>query len=195
MNCFRCLGRFAGRLKQFFIYNHKMKHTLVLGLLLLAAACQTPKENTPAAEETVKVNYASYGEQITSDNAIDIKTISELMAGKDSLEVKLTGEIEKTCKMKGCWMTVKTSDNTTMRVTFENYGFFVPKEGMEGKTAIVQGEVKKTLNTVETLRHFAQDEGKSAEEINAITEPQEEYTFVATGVLIKDVPAETESSK
>jgi hypothetical protein len=171
-----------------------MKNTLLVGLLILGVACQTPKENA-ASEEMTQVNYTSYGAEITSDNAVDIKTISELMAGKDSLDVKLTGEIEKTCKMKGCWMTVKTSDNTTMRVTFENYGFFVPKEGMEGKTAIVQGEVKKIVNTVETLRHYAQDEGKSAEEINAITEPQEEYTFVATGVLIQDVPAPAESSK
>jgi hypothetical protein len=171
-----------------------MKNTLILGLLIFGVACQTPKENA-ASEETVEVNYTSYGAEITADNALDIKSIGELMNGKDSLQVKLTGEIEKTCGMKGCWMTVKTADSTTMRVSFENYGFFVPKEGMAGKTTIVEGEVKKTVNTVETLRHFAQDEGKSAEEINAITEPQEEYTFVATGVLIKDVPAAEESSK
>jgi hypothetical protein len=36
------------------------------------------------------------------------------------------------------------------------------------------------------LKHMAEDEGKSQEEIDAITEPKMEYTFVAGGVIIKD---------
>ena len=165
-----------------------MKNTFLLALLIVGVACQpTEKAKT---EDAPQVSYASYGETITAAEALDIRTIGQLMADKDSLEVKLTGEIEKTCKMKGCWMTVKTSDNSTMRVTFANYGFFVPKEGMEGKTAVMQGKVSKIINSVETLRHYAQDEGKTAEEIAAITEPVEEYTFVATGVLIEEAPKE-----
>jgi hypothetical protein len=162
-----------------------MKNARILSLLLVGFACQ-PTQKAATEETVAEPTYASYGEAITAAEALDIRTISQLMADKDSLDVKLTGEIEKTCKMKGCWMTVKTSDNSTMRVTFANYGFFVPKEGMEGKTAIMQGKVSKIVNSVETLRHYAQDEGKSAEEIAAITEPQEEYTFVATGVLIEE---------
>jgi hypothetical protein len=38
---------------------------------------------------------------------------------------------------------------------------------------------------VETLRHYAEDEGKSKEEIAAITEPVTEYTFEAVGVIIR----------
>jgi len=170
-----------------------MKNTLILSLLIVAVACQ-PTEK-PKTEETPQVTYVSYGETITADQALDIRTINKLMADKDSLDVKLTGEIEKTCKMKGCWMTVKTDENTTMRVTFANYGFFVPKEGMEGKTAIMEGKVSKIVNSVESLRHYAQDEGKSAEEIAAITEPVEEYTFVATGVLIEDEAPKEEAKE
>lgn len=83
-------------------------------------------------------------------------------------------------------MTVKTADSSTMRVTFKDYGFFVPKVGQEGKSAIFDGILTKKVTSVETLRHFAQDEGKSASEIESITEPIEEYTFVASGVLIED---------
>lgn len=170
-----------------------MKKSLLPAVILLTAlaACQ-PEKKEETVQETPKVSYATYGAAITADDAASVQSINELMAGKDSLEVKLTGEIEKTCKMKGCWMTVKTGENTTMRVTFANYGFFVPKEGMEGKTTVMEGKLLKTVNTVEMLRHFAQDEGKSAEEINAITEPKEEYTFVATGVLIEEAPTAKE---
>ena len=40
------------------------------------------------------------------------------------------------------------------------------------------------MTSVEDLRHYAEDEGKSEEEIMAITEPVEELKFMATGVEI-----------
>jgi hypothetical protein len=43
------------------------------------------------------------------------------------------------------------------------------------------------------LKHLEQDEGKSQEEIDAITEEQKEYKFVATGVLIAS-PEEAQSA-
>lgn len=161
-----------------------MKNIRIAAILALVISCEPAQKK--AEISSIEPTYVSYGEVITPTSALDVLTIGTLMADKDSLEVKLSGEIEKTCKMKGCWMTVKTGDNSTMRVTFANYGFFVPKEGMEGKTTIMEGKVSKIVNSVETLRHYAQDEGKTAEEIAAITEPVEEYTFVATGVLIED---------
>jgi hypothetical protein len=40
--------------------------------------------------------------------------------------------------------------------------------------------------SVEELRHYAEDAGKSQEEIEAITEPKKTYSFVADGVLLKE---------
>ena len=88
--------------------------------------------------------------------------------------------------MKGCWMTVKTGETETMRVTFQDYGFFVPKDSVSGRNTIFEGKAFKSVTSVEMLKHYAQDEGKSSDEIKAITEPKEEYTFVATGVLIEE---------
>jgi hypothetical protein len=36
------------------------------------------------------------------------------------------GVVTDVCKEKGCWMKVKTSDNKITKVSFEDYGFFVP---------------------------------------------------------------------
>ena len=86
--------------------------------------------------------------------------------------------------MKGCWMTLDGEEGD-VRVTFKDYGFFVPTEGQEGKTAVIEGVAVKTVTDVATLKHYAQDAGKSAEEIAAITEPREEIALIATGVAIK----------
>lgn len=126
---------------------------------------------------------ATYGEKIDKTGAIEIqKAIDQ---NKDST-LKLKGEILTTCANKGCWMTMKVNDDQEIRVTFKDYGFFVPTEGVEGKTAIVQGELKKEVTDVETLKHFAEDAGKTEEEIAMITEPKEEYSFVASGVIIEN---------
>ena len=39
--------------------------------------------------------------------------------------------------------------------------------------------------SVETLRHYAEDEGKSQKEILAITEPQITLSLLADGVIIE----------
>ena len=73
-----------------------------------------------------------------------------------------------------------------MHVTFKDYGFFVPKEGMEDKEAIFEGIAFVDTLSVDMLRHYAEDEGKSQEEIDAITEPELAYTFEAIGVIIDE---------
>ncbi|MCE2790741.1 MAG: DUF4920 domain-containing protein [Saprospiraceae bacterium] len=46
------------------------------------------------------------------------------------------------------------------------------------------GKAYRETTSVEDLKHFAEDEGKSAEEIAAITEPKTELKFMASGVMI-----------
>ncbi len=83
-------------------------------------------------------------------------------------------------------MDVKMSDGTPMKVRFRDYGFFVPKQGLEGKQVVMQGRAKKDVTSVAMLQHYAEDAGKSKEEIATITEPEMSWTFEADGVLIKE---------
>ena len=50
---------------------------------------------------------------------------------------------------------------------------------------VVNGKAFVTETTVDELRHYAEDAGKSEEEIAAITESKFEYRFLADGVLLK----------
>ena len=73
----------------------------------------------------------------------------------------------------------------SMRVTFKDYGFFVPTNS-QGFPIVMEGVATLSQTDVETLKHYAEDQGKSKEEVEAITAPKKEITFEATGVVIKE---------
>ena len=57
---------------------------------------------------------------------------------------------------------------------------------VEGRKAIIQGEAYYDTLTVELLQHYAQDAGKSEDEILSITEPEYNFLFEANGVIIQE---------
>lgn len=161
--------------------------TLALSLLSLAACnkTETKTETTEVTKSETSANGGkSYGEKITADGAIPATELKAKMAGKDSMAVKITGEIEEVCQMKGCWVTVKTGPEETMRVKFGEDAFFVPKES-SGKTAIMDGIAYIDIIPVDEQRHYLEDAGKSKAEIEAITQPDTTLTFNAKGIIIK----------
>ncbi len=151
--------------------------TLIVAIFF---ACSTATDKTETRETTA---YEIFGEEITPDGALTGAEFLAQMAGKDSMQVKLKAEIEEVCQKKGCWMDLDISDELSLTVRFKDYGFFVPKDA-DGRIAIVEGWAKKDTTSVELLRHYAEDAGKSQEEIEAITEPEIGYTFEAHGVII-----------
>ncbi|MGV3599572.1 MAG: DUF4920 domain-containing protein [Dyadobacter fermentans] len=126
----------------------------------------------------------NFGKQIDEKKAIAATALPAKMEGKNEMPAKVTGTVESVCQVKGCWMKVNLDNGETMRVMFKDYGFFVPKD-IAGKTVVFEGEAKKSMVPVEHLRHYAQDAGQSKEEIAKITEPKEELTFIADGVIVK----------
>ena len=159
---------------------------LYVGITLIT--CK-PSGNERAAIENVdssgKTNAKCYGEKISADNALDAVTISSQISGKDSIDTKLKGKIVDVCQKKGCWMNVDLGNNKTMRVSFKDYAFFVPKDA-GGKSVVIDGRAYNSTTSVEELRHYAEDAGKSDEEISKITKPGSEITFEAKGVIIYD---------
>lgn len=128
-----------------------------------------------------------YGEELSAEEkeqAILVNQLEDKSIGNEK-DIVLKGTILKTCAMKGCWMTIDLENGQEMMVKFKDYGFFVPTEGVGGKEATFKGIAKKEVISVDELRHYAEDAGKSEEEISAITESQETYTFVASGVIIE----------
>ena len=146
----------------------------------LIAACQsTPKDTTADTGQP-----QSFGELITADGAIPYSQMLAQMEGADSMKVKVKGTVQAVCQAKGCWININDSQAATETfVKFKDYGFFMPKD-CSGREVIMEGYVYREVTSVDELRHYAEDEGKSKEEIEAITEPVEEMKFMASGVLL-----------
>src|SRR5690554_2505333 len=150
-------------------------------VLSLMTACNKKENNAQesnVAEATDTLSYQSFGEAITSEKALSKEEMLakyESMQPGDTLSVKFASEIKKTCKKKGCWMTLDLINDKQAFIKFKDYAFFVPKEGAEEHKTIVSGKAFITETSVDELKHYAKDAGKSDEEIEAITESKVEY--------------------
>ena len=51
------------------------------------------------------------------------------------------------------------------------------------------------MNLDEELKHYAEDDGQSEEEIAAITEPETKYLFMASGVILTDYVSHKQDMK
>jgi hypothetical protein len=138
----------------------------------------------PTAAETAET-ATFHGDTITADGAITTAELVAIMEADSTYTGKVETVINSCCKKKGCWMRVALADGKEMKVTFKDYGFFVPLESA-GKPVIMQGKAYYETLTVEELKHYAEDAGKTDEEIDAITQPEPVLAFEATGVIIKE---------
>ena len=129
-------------------------------------------------------NYEIYGELFDYSEIIDYNSEKDTFLNSSS-KIKLEGEILSSCPMKGCWMKISVEKDTVL-VRFKDYGFFVPKNGIEGKRTIINGNISVDTLSVAQLQHYAEDAGKSKEEIALINKPEITISFLADGVLIKE---------
>jgi len=125
-----------------------------------------------------------YGNKISETDAVKYEDVEQEAYDKGRIQTQISGTILETCPKKGCWMTMATESDTVF-VRFRDYGFFVPTEGAEGKTAFIEGDLFVDTISVRMLQHYAKDAGKSKEEIAQITEPELGLSFTADGVIIK----------
>lgn len=168
--------------------------------LIVLSACATMlfacgggnKGNAPAADslqgapahDSTSATAQYFGDKITEDSAVAMADLAALMGDKKELNVKLTGEVGAVCQKKGCWMEINNPNGEAMRVTFKDYGFFMPKD-CAGKTAVFQGVAKVEETSIADLKEYAKDDGASKAEIDAIKEPKKELVFEASGVILK----------
>ena len=135
----------------------------------------------PLFSQAQSEDFKYYGEKINSQNTATLKGLIN-HAKENSLD-KVNGTILSSCPKKGCWMQVQV-ETDTVQVTFKDYGFFVPKTGLESKKTVLEGFVKQDTISVKMLRHYAEDAGKSKSEIEQITKPEFKLSFIANGVII-----------
>jgi hypothetical protein len=96
--------------------------------------------------------------------------------------VKVEGTIKDVCQQKGCWLVV-TDGERQIRVTFKDYGFFVPKD-VKNRKVVLEGLVAKKTITEGAAQHYASESSDKVDP-SKIVGPQEVIAMVATGVEIR----------
>ncbi len=156
-------------------------------VFLLNSCKNKEKEPLKHDKNIAEVKYASFGNTIIPDDAIKASSMAthyKTMQVGDSINSKMIAKVTNVCQAKGCWMTLDLGNGQDAMVKFKDYGFFVPKD-IAGKEVIINGKAYVKEVSVGEQRHYAEDAGKSAEEIASITEAKRTFSFEADGVLLK----------
>ncbi len=174
---------------------HYLAFLLIIGMSL--TACQNnSKEQTNKEEDDNKASDSvamkkekdqydtvHYGKKIKEKGALSLASALDSMGDKEEYHAKVKGKVTSVCQKKGCWMKLERPDGQSMRVTFKDYGFFVPKD-LAGEKVVMQGKAYTDTLSVKHRKHFARDAGKSEKEVEEITEPKMQVAFKAEGVKI-----------
>jgi hypothetical protein len=149
------------------------------------ASTTVPVENqiphgTEAQQQKSPGEPQRFGEPLSTQPTTDLAVV---LANPKAFPEPVTveGKVRRACTRKGCWMELAsaTDDNQRCRVTFKDYGFFVPTDSA-GASAKVQGQIVSKLITAGNVEHL---EGEGAVFPNKHADGSaSEVRLVATGV-------------
>jgi hypothetical protein len=155
-----------------------MKKIILLALCLGFSAITFAQSTIAPANAGV-----TYGKTVTADNALTAETLNTTLSKDSVYNGKITGTVVEVCKKKGCFMKLSQANGMPIMVQFTDYAYFMP-QNIVGKTVVVEGKAKVKETSVERLKHYAADAGKTKEEIAMINEPKKDISIMADGVLV-----------
>ncbi|MGZ5210940.1 MAG: DUF4920 domain-containing protein [Kaistella sp.] len=163
----------------------KLVLLLTIAISTVINAQQSEKvAGPPAGNALVGEVYGTQVSAKSEESAISPKKLEKKLKSSKKLEnVAVKGKVTDVCDKKGCWLTVETENNEKFFVKMKDYAFFVPT-ALKGKNVILEGNAETKVITVDEQKHYAEDAKKSQAEIDAITKPQEEIRFVASGIKV-----------
>ena len=130
------------------------------------------------AYETEK--YELFGEPIKESDFQPAVRLAEIVDSKQKEgPVKLVTTVAQVCQKKGCFFIAR-DENYTARITFKEYGFFIPTDS-EGKEVVLVGEFSVKTLSEDQAKHFAEDAGENPGKISG---DQKEYSVVASSIIV-----------
>lgn len=154
--------------------------TITLSALLLvvavAAQAETVRLSEPVAEtETTE----TFGSQL--DESLPEVSMAILTANPQNYvdqPFQLTTRVAKVCQKKGCFFIAQEGDDI-LRVSFRDYGFFIPTDSAQ-KSVTLAGQLSKKTLSEEQAAHFTQDLNDKNTQLKA----GEVYEIVADSIRI-----------
>jgi hypothetical protein len=162
----------------------------VLASFVLLGACNTarvpsepePGKAKPAAATPAAPASKAFGAPLGGSAKV---TLADVMKHPDKFAdktVTVEGDVRQACTKKGCWMELSESPDPkgpACRVTFKDYGFFVPTDSA-GSKARVEAKVETKQVKPAMVQHLEEEGAKFAEK--SADGSATEVRLVATGV-------------
>lgn len=157
-------------------------HTARWAVLLVTAALVTTFALAYAGEgKEGKDDVVKCGDKIGESPEV---SLAEVMKAPDEYlgkKVIVTGIAKEICQKKGCWMQVLPKDGEqSIRMTFKDYGFFVPMDG-QGMMVRAEGIFEMKKLEKDHVDHLLAEGAKLTVNEDGTAD---ELGFVAAGVVM-----------
>jgi hypothetical protein len=161
-------------------YKNMVKLVLLSVLFATGAAFAGDGEVIRLSEPVaVTDTYEVFGSPLPESG--DVMEIGQLIENSEKYQDKdvlVSTRIAKVCQKKGCFFIAQHGADS-VRITFEDYGFFIPTDS-GGKTVTLAGNFSRKTVSKEETEHIAEDLGEEPPE----NVPEFQYSIVATGISI-----------
>ena len=114
----------------------------------------------------------------TPADPISLSTLVQNHEDYEGSSVVVETRVSQVCQKKGCFFIAQDGD-TTVRVAFKDYGFFVPTD-ISGRRVTLVGELKRVELSEEQAAHLEED--LQSAEVNVAPGPQ--FEIVASVVRV-----------
>jgi len=164
------------------------KFLMFLGVAAIAVSCSNTGEEISGSKEKNEETELgkSYGPvKVDVSKAISVKEmLADFEQKGGEVEYTFEADLVEVCSKAGCWVNVDKGNGDLFMVRFKDH-FTIPPKTAAGTGAYLHGVAFMDTISVADLQHFAEDAGKSPEEIALITEPEFELNFTADGITLK----------
>ena len=139
-------------------------NVLVSFAALTLVACSHRAPSAPAREPAAALpaDAKSFGASLSGNPPLGLAAVLTAPDSFCGKTVVVDGSVRATCTRKGCWMELAPStdkDAPGCRVTFKDYGFFVPLNS-QGSDARVEGQVSVKAIPATEVAHLKSEGGR-----------------------------------
>ena len=123
--------------------------------------------------------HEAFGAVMTTQaDPVALSALIENHADYADKSVLISARVSEVCRKKGCFF-IAQDGSTTVRVSFKDYGFFVPTD-ISGRHVTLLGQLRRVELTEEQAAHLEADMGS----VDASVAPGPQFEIVATSVRI-----------
>jgi hypothetical protein len=149
--------------------------TLAICILSAQAIAADAKRLSEPVEVTDQAEV--FGAPLNADaRSTSLEALLDDPADYVDTAIRVEARISEVCQKKGCFM-IATSGKQAVRISFKDYGFFVPTD-TGGKTVTVTGTLIERTLSEEQAAHLREDAGSDTIQAGTI------YEIVADAVSI-----------